>query len=123
MEVMIQKKQRHLLSLSALFFLLACEREENLFEPPSPEISPIVDITVFKQEVGLPVEVSIELRAINGLDELVVRKDGELFDQVQYREDQLIASYTLDYEVENVPDGTLIGFDFSLADQRGDEAF
>ena len=119
---MIQKKWIYVVTLVVLGFQLSCEQEENLFERPAPEINSLVEVTVFKQEVGLPVDVSVELRAINGLDQLVVRKDGELFDQVQYPEDQLIASYTLDYEVENVPDGTLIVFDFIITDQRGEES-
>ncbi len=112
-------KVRHLLILSALFSIVSCERDENIFERQGPVISPFVEVETFNQEVGFPVVLNIELRAVNGLQELVVTKDGEPFDQVQYPEDQLIATYELNYEVENLPDGTLIPFDFQLTDRQG----
>lgn len=116
------KNHIYIVALSLLVVLEACQKDENIFVRQGPEISPLVEVEVFKQEVGQPVEISFELRALNGLDQLIVTKDGEFFDEVSFSSDQLIANYDLFYTVENVPDATTIPFTFMLTDQKGEEA-
>lgn len=116
------RKWPHIAAVISLVLLGACEKDENRFERQGPEISPFVEVDVFRQEAGQPVELSIELRAISGLAELQVVKNGEAYDQVEFPADKLIATYEFYYEVENLPDGATIEFSFELTDQMGEKA-
>jgi len=114
-------------SLIGLFFILvllafACSQDDNIFEKAGPEIRPLITLDTFKQERNLDVSQGIELRGISGLNNLKVFKNGELYDEVNYQPEQLIETYPFEYQVENVPDGTLIEFTFELTDHTGKSA-
>ena len=102
--------------------LFACEQDDNLFEKAGPEIRSLIPVDIFKQERGLTVSLGIELRAISGLNTLRVFKDGTLFDEVFYSEEQLLETYPFEYTVEELPDGSLIEFTFELLDRAGERS-
>lgn len=116
------KLQYLIFTLILILCYTGCDTGNDVFEKQGPEISPLVEVNSFKQESGLIVSMGIELRALNGLDQLTVYKDGEMFEQVNYEADHLIATYDFNYEVEPVADGTIILFEFELTDQLQGQA-
>lgn len=110
------------LAASLIWAIFGCRQDANEFPRLGPELRPFVPTEVFKQERDLTVAFDLELRALNGLSELRVYKDELLYDQQTYEPNDLIATYPLAYQVENLPDGSRITFRFELTDQQGMEA-
>jgi len=95
-----------------------CEKDDNVFFKEGPRIVPLNPVTVFKQEKGLPVKLSFELKAIAGLKSFEVYKNDELYDNKSFNNDELIFLYELEYIVENeFNDGDNVVFSFELTDQ------
>lgn len=118
----MKKSLLYILTLSTLGLIMGCKADVNSFELSPPQIEPLVAIDNFRQEVGLVVDLGIEVRAIAGLQTLQVFKNDEPFQQVNYQSTDLIETYNFQYEVEPLPDGTLIEFRFELTDQDGEAA-
>jgi len=100
------------------FFFSSCKKDDNLFMKAGPSIEPLVPVSTFIQEKGLPVELSFELKAINGLKSLEVTKNDDAYDLVNFSSDQLLERYLLSYVVEDeFNDGDIITFGLTLTDQ------
>ncbi|MBX2946723.1 MAG: hypothetical protein KF725_12890 [Cyclobacteriaceae bacterium] len=109
-----------LLSVCAL--LIICCQDDNIFIREAPSILPRAVPETFIQEQNLEVTFNLELRAISGLSDLVVKKDGEVYDTRTFNDD-LLFIYSFSYVVEgDLVDGTILRFTFELTDKAGKEA-
>lgn len=110
------------LALAVWLMAVSCGPDDNVFIREAPSILATSVPPIYIQEQNQPVTFDLELRAIGGLSELTVKKNGEIF-EVRNFTDALLSIYTFNYVVEsNLADGTLVRFTFELTDKAGKEA-
>jgi hypothetical protein len=99
---------------TSLVYLSSCGSDDP--EPAAPSIT--LASSSFTGIVGADASVEVTIDAPGGLDEVVVLKNGAAFDTETYAGEKE-AAYTLTYEVENLPVGTVTNFTLVATDLKG----
>jgi hypothetical protein len=97
--------------IATTVFLSSCSDDETVDPPPSVEVAP----TSTSGLPGAAVTAEVTITAPGGLEELIILKNGANFETEVYAGERE-ATYTFDYVIEDLPNGTVTNFTFQALD-------
>jgi hypothetical protein len=97
----------------SLAFLSSCKDDEGLAAPPSVELSS----TSAQGLPGTAVSAAVTISAPEGLSELIILKNGAAFESESF-DGEKDATYDFNYQIESLPNGSVVNFSFQALDNQ-----
>lgn len=99
--------------LSATTLFTSCDNGDELAAPPSISVAP----TTTQGLPGVEVTATVTISAPEGLQELIILKNGASFDTEIFAGEKE-ATYTFEYTIEALSIGTVVNFTFQALDSK-----
>ena len=98
---------------AATTMFTSCDNGDELAAPPSVSVAP----TTTQGLPGTSVNAEVTISAPEGLEELIILKNGATFDTEIY-DGEKEATYDFSYEIESLPIGSVVNFTFQALDRQ-----